>query len=133
MCKSRLGKPSGITDRDRYLVAGIEGIVAAHYRKLVAEKTRDALARLRANGKRVSGHLPYGYRLLAEARLAPDAGEQATLRRIGALHAAGLSLRGISRALAADGAMARNGRPFAARTLSRLVTDRPVSHSASAL
>ena len=44
-------------------MAGVEGIVAAHYCKVIAEKTKDALARLRAKGRRVSGHLPYGYQL----------------------------------------------------------------------
>jgi hypothetical protein len=109
--------------------ADVEGIVAAHYRKVIAEKTRDALARLRAKGRRVSGHLPYGYRLGADGRkLEPDALEQAERALIRRL-APGRSLRGLAGELEALGVLARNGRPFAARTLSRLVTDRTVSHS----
>ncbi len=112
-----------------YLVAGVEGIVAAHYRKVIAEKTRDALGRLQAKGQRVSGHLPYGFKLAADGRsLDADPVEQAQLELIRRL-APGRSLRALARELEARGAVARNGRPFAARTLSRLVTDRAVGHN----
>jgi site-specific DNA recombinase len=107
-----------------YLVAGVEGIVAAHYRKLVSEKTRDALARLRSRGRRTSRWAPYGYRFGPDHRLVPDAPERAVLAKIASLASGGgLSLRSISRTLAANGLMARNGRPFAPMTLSRLVTN----------
>jgi DNA invertase Pin-like site-specific DNA recombinase len=112
-----------------YLMAGVEGIVAAHYRKVISEKTRDALARLRSTGRRTSRWAPYGYSFTAEGRLAPEPTEQTVLEQIRVLHAGGLSLRAVSRALAKAGIVARNGRPFAARTLSRLVTKTPVGHS----
>ncbi len=63
-----------------YLTAGIEGIVAAHYRKVISEKTRDALARLRATGRRYSGLPPYGFRFGPDGRLVRDRREQAALR-----------------------------------------------------
>lgn len=112
-----------------YLMAGVEGVVAAHYRKVISEKTRDALARLRAKGRRVSRWAPYGHRFGAGGRLLSDAREQATLGRIAALSAAGASLRAVSRALAAEGVLARNGRPFAASTLAVLVRNRAVVDS----
>jgi hypothetical protein len=91
---------------------------------VISEKTRDALARLRHNGRRVSRWAPYGFSLAPEGRLAPEPREQAVLTRIGALREAGLSLRAISEELAASGILARNGRRFAPQTLVRLVTRR---------
>ena len=41
----------------------VEGLAAEHYRRVISEKTRDALARLRAKGRRVSRFPPYGFRL----------------------------------------------------------------------
>lgn len=112
-----------------FLTTSIEGVLAEHYRRVISEKTRDALARLKANGHRVSRFLPYGYTDDGAGRLVVDADEQAVLAQIGVLYAGGLSLRAVSRALAEGGVVARNGRPFAARTLSRLVTIRSVSHT----
>jgi DNA invertase Pin-like site-specific DNA recombinase len=110
-----------------FIVTAVEGLAAEHYRRVISEKTRDALARLRANGRRVSRFAPYGFKDAAGGRLVPAPREQAVLRQITRLRASGLSLRGVSGALARRGTMARNGRPFAAMTLSRLVTKRPDS------
>lgn len=115
-----------------YLMAGVEGVVAAHYRKVISEKTRDALARLRAKGRRVSRWAPYGYHFGPGGRLLPAPDEQATLRAIAALSTRRLSLRAISRTLAEQGILARNGRPFAASTLAVLVHNRTVVDSGEA-
>ena len=104
-----------------FIVTAVEGLAAEHFRRVISEKTRDALARLRAKGRRVSGHAPYGYRFGPEARVITDRNEQVTLSTIAALAREGLSLRAISRRLAERGRVARNGRPFAAQTLARLV------------
>jgi DNA invertase Pin-like site-specific DNA recombinase len=98
-----------------FIVTAVEGLTAEHYRRVISEKTRDALARLRAKGRRTSRWAPYGFRFGPGGRLLPDRRERATLARI-----------------AARGVLARNGRPLAARTLSRLVTNRTVGHSAVA-
>jgi DNA invertase Pin-like site-specific DNA recombinase len=94
-----------------FIVTAVEGLAAEHYRRVISEKTRDALARLRAKGRRVSRWAPYGYRFGPEGRLVPEPREQAALGQIAALKGSGLSLRAVSRALAAVGVMARNGRP----------------------
>ena len=111
------------------LLTGVEGLMAEHYRRLIGEKTRDALARLKDRGRRVSGRLPYGYRLALDGlHLEPDPAEQevlALIRRLGRAR----SLRALREALAKRGILARNGRPFAVSTLSRLVPDRPVRNS----
>jgi DNA invertase Pin-like site-specific DNA recombinase len=115
-----------------FLMAGVEGLMAEHYRRLVSEKTRDALARLRAMGRRTSRFPPYGFQLAPGALLVPEPEEQVTLACIATLRASGLSLRAISRELAAQEILARNGQPFAATTLARLVSNRPVTHNEEA-
>lgn len=112
-----------------FLMAGVEGLMAEHYRRVISEKTRDALARLRTTGRRISRFAPYGFQLAPGGMLlVPEPHEQATLAVITALRASGLSLRAISRELAAQGTFARNGRPFAPSTLLRIVRNRPVSN-----
>lgn len=113
-----------------FLITGVEGLMAEHYRRVISEKTRDALARLRAKGRRISRWAPYGHRFGPGGRLVVDQGEQAALGEIAVLSASGLSLRAIAGRLAAGGVTARNGRPFAPSTLSRLVPNRSVVNTA---
>jgi DNA invertase Pin-like site-specific DNA recombinase len=107
-----------------FLITGVEGLMAEHYRRLIGEKTRDALARLRTKGHRVSRFAPYGQRVAAGGRLIPDAHEKTVLGEIAALSGSGLSLRAISRTLADRGVLARNGRPFAPSVLFTLTSSR---------
>jgi len=131
-----------------FIVTAVEGLAAEHYRRVISEKTRDALARLRANGRRVSRWAPYGARLThadcprtgphvvvgsdgkvrGTCGLGPDPPELTALTTIRAL-ARGRSLRELSRALTRRGILARTGRPFAASTLALLVHNRPVVDS----
>ncbi len=46
-----------------FILTAVEGL-AEHYRRVISEKTREALARLRAKGRRVSRFAPYGSRLV---------------------------------------------------------------------
>lgn len=119
-----------------FIVTAVEGLAAEHYRRLISEKTRDALARLRTQHRRVSGRLPYGYQLGPDGlHLEAHAGEQVVLGLVATFAAGGLSLRRISARLAAAGILARSGRPFTASTLApmvRLVRDRAVTDSAGA-
>jgi DNA invertase Pin-like site-specific DNA recombinase len=112
-----------------FIVTAVEGLAAEHYRRVISEKTRDALARLRAKGRRVSRFAPYGFRLANRGRLVANPKEQALLGKIAALRRRGLSLRGISRALAARGILARNGRPFGPSTLLGLVRNPAVMNT----
>jgi len=113
------------------LMTGIEGLLAEHYRRLISEKTRDALARLRAKGRRVSRFPPYGFRVAPEGGLVANPREQEVLVAIGALRASGRSLRAIARTLADRGILARSGRPFAPSTLWPLVRNRAVTDIAA--
>jgi hypothetical protein len=66
-----------------FIVTAVEGLAAEHYRRVISEKTRDALARLPAQGRRVSRWAPYGFRFGPGGRLVADAKEIAVARRIG--------------------------------------------------
>src|SRR5713101_8145190 len=112
-----------------FIATAVEGLAAEHYRRVISEKTRDALARLRAKGRRVSRFAPYGFRLAAGGRLVANQKEEALVSEIEALRRRGLSLRAISRALARRGALARNGRPFGPSTLLGIVRNRTVTNS----
>jgi DNA invertase Pin-like site-specific DNA recombinase len=112
-----------------FIVTAVEGLAAEHYRRVISEKTRDALARLRANGRRVSRFARYGYRLAPGRRLVVNPTEQVVLGKIVALRDQGFSLRAISRALATQGALARNGRPFGPSTLLGIVRNRTVPNT----
>ena len=69
---------------------------------------------------------PYGYSLGSVGRLLPNLQERAGLAEVARLRASGLSLRAISKDLAARGVLARNGRPFGPSTLLGLVHNRTV-------
>lgn len=115
-----------------FLTTSIEGVLAEHYRRVIGEKTRDALSRLREQGRRYSNVLPYGFAAEADGRLVEVVDEQATLGRMFDLRAEGLSLRAISARLAAEGRLARNGKPFAAEVVRALVSDRPIADTRAA-
>src|SRR5262245_17960026 len=107
-----------------FIVTAVEGLAAEHYRRVISEKTRDALARLRTSGRRCSPVLPYGYRLAADGRrLETDPDEQATIALARRL-APRRSLRALARELTARGCLARIGRPFGPELLRQLVHDR---------
>ena len=98
--------------------------MAEHYRRLIGEKTRDALARLKAKGRRFSRIVPYGYRDAEDGvHLEPDPKEQEAIEII---RTAKGSVRKISKELVARGIMARNGRPFSPASLWRIVSSRTI-------
>src|SRR5439155_24848960 len=94
-----------------FIVTAVEGLAAEHYRRVISEKTTDALARLRAKGHRVSRFTSYGTRLGPGGTVVSHPREQAILVKITRLKAAGLSLRAISAALANKPVAPRNVRP----------------------
>jgi hypothetical protein len=104
-----------------YLGVGVEALVAAHFRLVVAEKTRDALRHLRAAGRRWTRTPPFGWRWAADGKIEPNAGEQAAVKRARALRAAGASLRAISATLAGEGKLGRAGTPLSAETVNSIV------------
>ena len=90
-------------------------------RDQLAERTSAAMQHKKRKGELV-GAVPYGKILSADGKtLADHPAEQQILTEARALHATGLSLRQIARALSAKGFMARNGKPFAATQIQRMV------------
>lgn len=101
-----------------YLGVGVEGLVAAHYRRVIGEKTAGALAHLRATGRKDTRIARYGEIYTDDGRVERHEGEAAVIVQAQELRAAGLSLRKVSAELVARGIFARSGRPFTATTLS---------------
>jgi len=90
-------------------------------RDQLAERTSAAMQHKKARGERV-GAVPYGKALAADGISLVDVPEeQAVVAEARKLHAAGLSLRKIASILAERGFMARNGKPFAATQIQRMV------------
>jgi len=104
------------------LVVSMLGVVAQWEREATAERTAVALAEKRRQRRRYCGKAPFGFRFDGCA-LVEDAEEQALLDDVEALlHCGdGQSLRTISRMLASRGVLNRNGRPFTASSVARLV------------
>lgn len=116
------------TSASGFLMTSVEAVLAEHYKKLVSEKTKSALAVKRTRSERISGHLPYGWRLGADGKtLLVDLVEADVVRRMRSLRKTGRSLRAISVQLASEGVLARNGKPFAPQTVAQVVRDRTVT------
>lgn len=103
------------------LVLNVLASVSQWERESTGERTREVLQHKKASGERV-GAVPYGSRLAADGvHLVDDDAEQAVLREARTLRAAGLSLRAVAAELDRLGMHARNGRPFAAVQIARMV------------
>lgn len=51
-----------------FLMTGVEALLAEHYRRLISEKTKRALAHRREQGLRISRFIPYGFTLGIDKR-----------------------------------------------------------------
>lgn len=102
------------------LVLNILMSVAQWEREAIGERTRDVLRHKIANGERV-GRVRYGYALTADGRLVEDENEQAGISTMKALRAEGRSLRQIAAKLDGDGFPTKDGRPWAAATIKRIL------------
>jgi len=103
-----------------YLTVGVEGLVAAHYRLVIGEKTKGALTHLRETGRRWTRVPPFGW-AWKDGQCVPDPAEQAVVAKARALRSSGLSLRQVSAELAAAGMLGRTGRPLSAETVNSIV------------
>jgi len=112
-----------------FIVTAVEGLAAEHYRRVISEKNTRCPRPTPGEGSPCVAVRPYGFRLVAGGRLVANRKEQALVCRIGALRGRGLSFRAISRALARQGALARNGRPLGPSTLLSIVRNRTVMNT----
>jgi len=112
---------------DDELIRGILLLLAQHQRKVNNARTKAAMLRLQRNGKSVSSRPPYGWEFDPDSpmrtridedgktvetvpeRMRACAAEQATIKRIVALHSKGMGLRAICRALEQQGIEHRGG------------------------
>ncbi len=108
------------------LVLHVLGAVSQWEREATAERTRDALAQLRADGVRLGGEA-YGWRRLDELdttghRSWEDVGDELdTVRRVRGLHADGLSVRAITAVLSAEGRRTKRGGRWHPTTIQRIL------------
>lgn len=91
-------------------------------RDQVSERTRGALTHLRNQGKRISGHIPYGYSLAADGQsLIPNEPEQAGLQIMGRLREQRLSLRKIAVRLTEQGIPPKTGSHWTAQAINMII------------
>jgi DNA invertase Pin-like site-specific DNA recombinase len=101
----------------------IENMMAELEKRKIRARTRGALAVKKARGERV-GEVPYGYRVAEDGvHLEQHQGEQAVIATVAELRAAGLSQRGIVRALAERGLASRTGNTFALVQVQRMLSN----------
>jgi DNA invertase Pin-like site-specific DNA recombinase len=91
-------------------------------REAIGERTAAAMQHKASQGEYTGGAAPYGYALAADGvALVEAAAEQAVIAEARALRATGASLRKVAEELGHKGLRARNGRPFAAVQVARMV------------
>jgi len=96
------------------------GSVSQWEREAIGERTAEALATMRANGKRISRHAPYGYRFNGQGWI-EDEHEQRAISLMRQLRADGLSLRQIAAELDQRGHHNRRGRRLSAQTIANVL------------
>lgn len=106
------------------------------YRNEISYKTKSALGHKKKNGEKTGGVIPFGYSLINGRYLMPLPGEQATIKTMHSLRAAGYSLREIVAQLAERGIKTKTGgAKWDHRTvreiLDRQYTDVCMDHSIS--
>jgi DNA invertase Pin-like site-specific DNA recombinase len=103
------------------LVLNILASVAQWEREAIAQRVRDAMQHIKAQGRRV-GAIPYGFVVAADGTtLLPEPGEQAVIAQAVELREAGASLRAIAAALAERGHATRTGRAFLPAQIDRML------------
>ena len=89
-------------------------------REIGAERTVEAMAVMRSNGKRISRYAPYGFKLNGNG-VVEDMDEQKACRAIHKLRQDGLSLRRIGAELERRGFCSRSGNVLSAQTINTVL------------
>lgn len=82
--------------------------LAEHERNQLAERVSTAMSHLRHQGRRISGRIPYGFRVEGEY-LIPEKAEQAAIAIMRELRAKGRTFRQVGEELMAQGIKPKNG------------------------
>ncbi len=102
------------------LVLNVMGSVSQWEREAIGERTSEALAVMRSNGRRISRHAPYGYRLNDQGWIEDDR-EQRAISLMRQLRADRLSLRQIAAELDQQGHHNRRGHRLSAQTIANVL------------
>jgi DNA invertase Pin-like site-specific DNA recombinase len=115
------GTANGDSPADAFMRTVIDG-AAAYERGLIRARTKAALAAKSSRGERVSGGIPFGFRLATDSvHLEQVVQEQQTIARARMLASEDKSLREIASNLAIEGYVSRTGRPFAPTQVARML------------
>ena len=105
------------------LLFGLLAVLSQFEREILAERTVAALAHLKAQGRRISGHIPYGFDLADDGRhLIENAGEQETIALMQQWHEKGRSLRDIADDLNRQGTPTKNNKQWSHVQVHRIVS-----------
>ncbi|KAF0241624.1 MAG: putative site-specific DNA [Planctomycetota bacterium] len=97
-------------------------VLAEFERDQIAERTKGAMAHLRANGKRISRHAPYGWAFAADGEnLVSLPAEQEAIALMRRLRADGVTLEAIARDLEARGIPSKLGKTWTSATVRRIL------------
>lgn len=102
------------------MVFRLLAVLSEFERDVIAERTSMAMRHLQALGRYIGGRTPFGFRLV-KGCLVPVEDELATMRLVREFRGQGLSLRAISAALKSESRFARNGKPFNAKQIQRMM------------
>ena len=104
------------------LILNVLASVSQWEREAIGERTSAVMQHKAANGEFTGGAAPFGSQVAADGiHLETNAAEQAVIAEARDLSEAGLSLRAIGAELAKRGFNARNGSPFAATQVARMI------------
>jgi site-specific DNA recombinase len=124
---SAAGEGTDNDDPSGMLMRRLIDSFAEYERLIIGARTKAALAAKRRKGERVSGIMPFGYRLAKNHRdLDVEPREQKTLARVRALRSAGHSLRDIARMLNDRGDRTRAGGEWRFEYVRNLLRQEPL-------
>jgi DNA invertase Pin-like site-specific DNA recombinase len=104
------------------LVLNVLGSVAQWERETIGERTAEALAHKKAQGQKLGGDVPYGYRVEADGKtLVPAAAEQALLQVIREARQQGLTQVAIVAEVARQGFTTRKGTALRLTQIQRIM------------
>jgi DNA invertase Pin-like site-specific DNA recombinase len=104
------------------MVLNMLAVIGQWEREAIGERTSAVMQHKAKSGEYTGGRARFGYSVASDGvALVKAEGEQAAISEAKSLHAQGLSLRAVSRALDAKGYRARSGRVFAAAQIARMV------------
>lgn len=116
---SEEGAVKTATADDEFLLTLKAGL-AQRERRVIGERTRQALARKRERNEYCGGQVPYGY-LVENDLLMPNLDEQRIISKIRNLRNKGYSLRRIVAHLGEHGVVNRNGKAITKTSVERLL------------